>query len=358
MGRGWKYGLMPAIIGFWAGFAQAQSIVPIEDYLSSQADMDCVSYSPASIAPTAECDFSCGMGCDSACDGMANRGGRLAKLTSLIRPSDRCFDDFISPMIDFVHFEDPRNLTELRPIFVHHNIPNALGPGAVPAGGSVQLFAAQFRIALTDRLSLIAVKDGYILDSTEGDLDTLLHSGWADIAGGLKYNLVRNVESGSLLSGGFTYEIPLGTQGSFQAVGNGQFHFFATGGQRLLDGNAHVLSSFGWQLPVDQGAQTTFVHWNNHFDLRLTNQLYVFTECSWRSWTDSADAGLPLGVGGQDLLNLPVTNIAGTDLLTQNVGVKLKPRSNVEWGVAYEFPVTSFKDIIEDRWQFEAIVRY
>ncbi|MEP4685576.1 MAG: hypothetical protein ABJ015_28505, partial [Rhodopirellula bahusiensis] len=116
------------------------------------------------------------IGCDSCCDSVACRGcnasGCLAKLTQHLRPSDHCFDDFISPMIDFVHFEDPRNLTELRPIFVTHQFPATLGPGNIAAGGSVQLFALQFRVALTERLSLIAVKDGYILDNSEGTLDT------------------------------------------------------------------------------------------------------------------------------------------------------------------------------------------
>ncbi|MEM6472373.1 MAG: hypothetical protein AAF802_22615, partial [Planctomycetota bacterium] len=76
------------------------------------------------------CDDACGdplccdsdpygsMGCDSACGCSTDRF-----LAGLIRPSDRCFDDFISPMINFVHFEDPRNLTELLPIFVNHWVP-------------------------------------------------------------------------------------------------------------------------------------------------------------------------------------------------------------------------------------------
>jgi len=67
---------------------------------------------------------------------------------------------------------------------------------------------------------------------------------------------------------------------------------------------------------------------------------------------------LPLGVAGQDVLNLPVTNVAGNDLVTHNVGMKYKPCRKFEAGVAYEFPLTEFKDIIENRVQLEMIFRY
>jgi hypothetical protein len=44
--------------------------------------------------------------------------------------------------------------------------------------------------------------------------------------------------------------------------------------------------------------------------------------------------------------------------VTQSVGLKFKPRWNVELGTAYEFPLTEFKDVIEDRWMADLIIRY
>src|SRR6056297_471800 len=305
---------------------------------------------------SAPCDIGCDfdMGCDGVgCDGCSSCGclDDLADTfgCGLIKKSDHCFDDFISPMINFVFFEDPRNLTELRPIFLTHNVPGTIGAG-VPAGGSVQLYAMQFRAALTERLSLIAVKDGFIVDNTEGALDGLIDDGWADVSLGLKYNLLRDVQSGTLLSTGFTYELPIGSQRALQDIGDGEFHIFATGGQRLLNGNAHILSSVGYRLPVDTDLQTSAIHWSNHFDVRLLDKLYLFTEVAWWHFTD--DAGGPaLGITGQDIINLPFGGMEGNDLVTQNVGVKVKPTGNFEAGIAYEFPLTEFKDIIEDRLQ-------
>lgn len=278
-------------------------------------------------------------------------------LDGLIKPSDTCFDDFISPMINFVFFEDPRTVSELRPIFVNHWVPNTIGNG-IPAGGSVQLYAAQFRIALTDRLSLIAVKDGFIVDDTNGTLDALLDDGWADVTAGLKYNLIRNTQTGTLGSIGATYELPIGSTRALQDIGDGEFHLFATGGQRLLDGNAHLLTSLGYRLPVDGAAQSSAIHWSNHLDFRLTERAYIFTECAWWHWTDDASGGAALGVAGQDLFNLSANDVAGNDLLTQNVGFKLKPNRNIEAGIAYEFPLTAFKDLIDSRLQTEIILRY
>lgn len=305
------------------------------------------------------CDTSwCDSPGESCCDsGCFDRLSSQFKWSGLIKPSDHCFDDFVSPMINFVYFEDPRTLTELRPIFVTHNVPDTIGSN-VAAGGSVQLYALQFRLALTERLSLIAVKDGYIVDNTQGALDTLLGDGWADVTAGLKYNVLRDTQSGTLASVGFTYEIPIGTDRALQDIGDGEFHLFATAGQRLLDGNAHFLTSVGYRLPVDSEIQNTAIHWSNHFDVRLTDRLYLFTEAAWWHWTDDADTGSPLGVAGQDLFNLSSTNVDGNDLVTQNVGLKFKPKNNLEAGVAYEFPVTGFEDVIEDRLTLDLIVRY
>ena len=274
------------------------------------------------------------------------------KLLGCLKPSDHCFDDFISPMINFVFFEDPRTLTELRPIYVYHDLPSRVGTLGLP-GGQVQLYAAQFRLALTERLSLIAVKDGYIVDNTN-----LLDDGWAAVTAGLKYNVLRDTCRGRIASVGFTYELPVGSTRTLQNIGDGEFHVFGTAGRRLWDGNGHILSAFGYRFPIDDDLQTSSIHWSNHFDVRLTERTYLFTEMAWWHWTESAKAGAGIGVAGQDLFNLSASNVAGNDLVTQNVGVKVKTSRIAEAGIAYEFPLTGFQDIIGDRFQMDLIFRY
>ena len=60
-------------------------------------------------------------------------------------------------MTNPVFFEDPRMLTEARLIYLNHTLPGALGSGDVDA------VALQLRARLTERLSLIATKDGFIM---------------------------------------------------------------------------------------------------------------------------------------------------------------------------------------------------
>ena len=313
----------------------------------------------SSIGGFSSCDAvnygapSCGVGCGDCAPDCSKRG----LFGGLIKPSDHCFDDFISPMINFVFFEDPRTVTELRPIFVNHWVPNLIG-NDIPAGGTIELYALEFRAALTDRLSVIAVKDGYIVEKTGGALETLLEDGWAAVTAGLKYNLVRNPYTGTIGSVGLTYEIPVGSQRALQDIGDGEFHLFFTAGQRYLHGMAHWLTSVGYRQAVDTSVQNSAIHWSNHLDLRLAPGFYLFTEFAWWHWTDDASNGLALGVAGQDLFNLSSTDVVGNNLLTQDVGVKFAPYRNTEIGIAYEFPLTEFKDVIDNRLVVDLILRY
>jgi hypothetical protein len=308
------------------------------------------------------CDTSgCEMLCDSGCDGI---GGGCPLLGGFqLRHSDHCFDDFISPMSNFVHFEDPRTLTELRPIFLHHRLPNdiGLGQGAID-GGEVQLLAVQARVALTERLSFIAVKDGYLWAQNEGPISGLLNDGWADVTAGFKYNYLRDVASGRLATAGMTYEIPLGSDEALQSVGDGEFHFFNSFGQRFLDGDAHYMTTLGWRVPIENDIQTESLHWSNHFDVRVTSDWYLFTDIVWWHWLNDGDTNnpgtLPLNAAGQDIFNLPTNSVVGNNLVTQMVGVKYKPSRNYEFGFGYEFPLTEYNDVLDDRWQVDLIFRY
>lgn len=96
----------------------------------------------------------------------------------------------ISPVANPIYFEDPRITTEARPIFLEHRFPEtyAFNGGTAPLGGGAQVYALQLRYALTDRLGLIATKDGYIASNP---VHTVPHTyGWANVAAGLKYALV------------------------------------------------------------------------------------------------------------------------------------------------------------------------
>jgi len=319
---------------------------------------------PIGGGATGNCDSGCDSNASSCCDSVGSfrtlgndgffrrgGGGMLGGgllggglLGGIIKPSDHCFDDFISPMTNPTHFEDPRNLTEARFIYLRHKVPQA-----ILGGGEVNLFALQLRAAITDRLSVIATKDGYI-DSN------LVGNGWADLAAGLKYNLLRDPAGQGLLSIGGTYELANGSARSFQGNGNGVFNFFLSGAQKLTD-RANYIGAFGVRLPRDTVAETSMMFWSHHVDRRITDRVYLLAEANWYHWLDSGAGGIP-GVEGGDIFNFGSTNVTGNDIVTTAVGVKFKPGRHQELGFAFEFPVTDRRDVLDNRLTFDWIIRY
>ena len=203
-------------------------------------------------------------GCGEDCCGLFGGSGTGLASHLKLRKSDHCFDDFISPMTNPVYFEDPRTLTEARLIYMNHRVPAVLG------GGSVQLFAMQLRAALTDDLSIIATKDGYAVSDSP-----LVDDGWANVSAGLKLNVYKNVCTQTIASVGTTYEIPMGSRGTLQGHGDGEFHFFGTGGTEILE-DTHFISGTGLRLPVDQDAQSTVFYWSNHIDRKIGKSGFYF----------------------------------------------------------------------------------
>ncbi len=286
----------------------------------------------------AGCGGGCGLGSGLGCLGGGFFGG-------ILKPSDHCFSDFISPITNPVFFEDPRNLTEARLIYMHHKVPFDA------AGGTVQLYALQLRARISENVSVIATKDGYITST-----NPLIEDGWADLSAGLKVNLLRDNYRGSLLSAGLMYEFANGSQRALQGNGDGEFNFFVTGGKRLGQ-RSHYMSAAGWRVPTDNDLQSTSIYWSHHFDYQVTNRWYALTEFNWYHWTESGTGGLP-GVEGLDLFNLGSTGVTGNDIVTGAVGTKFKKDCHSEIGIAWEFPLTDRRDIIENRFTFDWIFRY
>jgi hypothetical protein len=273
-------------------------------------------------------------------------GDGLISEDGLIWPSDHCYDDFISPMTNPLFFEDPRTLTEARIIFANHHVPNAVG------GGDAQLYAMQLRAALSEDLSLIATKDGFIVSD-----NPLINDGWADISVGLKYNLYKDYEAQQLLSVGTTFELPVGSSQAFQGNGDGEFHLFASGAAEFLP-NWHYVTGSGFRLPVDSVAESSVWYWSNHVDRQLgCSGLYLFGESNWYHWMSSGKA-FPVAVEGIDLFNLGSAGVSGNDIVTGALGVKYKPCGNLELGLAYEVPLTERQDILENRFTLDCILRY
>jgi len=264
--------------------------------------------------------------------------------------SDHAFDNFVGPITNPILAKDPRSNTYVRFLFIHNTIPgeNALG------GGDFQVWAAQINLALTERLSFIADKDGFatIAPGVGGNAD-----GWLNIAAGLKYTFYRDVENQALAALGFLYEVPSGSTRAFQGQGNGVWTVFATGGKEF--GLTHLLGTFGYQFPTTEGQNSGFLYGSLHLDRQFFGWLYPLIEINWFTYNQSGNRGIPAGIGeGDGLLNLGTSNVVGNTLVTGAIGVKALFSQNLIGGVAWEVPLSNRKDLIDNRLTVELILRY
>lgn len=288
-----------------------------------------------------------------------NRCGDLVckrRLLGLIAPSDPYFCNFVSPISNPLFFEDPRTLTEIKPIFIEHHFPRNL---PVLQGGDAQVYAVQMRAALTRRLSFIATKDGWIDLRAPG----LGHQdGFADLSAGLKYNLVRNPSFPFLLSAGFTYEAPIGQREVLQARGDGEVHTFLSSALQL-GRELYWMSGTGLRLPFDHNDSSTMWYWSNSLAYRFgpgstpCTGWYAMWETNWFTWTRSGNQ-LPVNFEGTDLINLGSTDVAGNDIVTMLWGLKYKPTALQEIGSGIEIPVTQRGDLYGHRVYLHWIIRH
>jgi len=265
--------------------------------------------------------------------------------------SDRAFPGFVGPISNPVLSKDPRSLTEARFMFVNDSIP----PDHPLRGGNFQVIGLQVRVALTDRLSLTVDKGVYawIHPGSGPEQD-----GFINIAAGLKYLLVRDVENQFLWSAGFMYEPQTGEGSVFQNQGHGVMTAFTTAGKQLAD-YYHVLGTFGYQFPLDSNQNSSFFYTSLHLDRQVCGWLYPLIELNWFHYAAGGDRGLPPALGeGDGLLNLGTSGVAGNDLVTLAAGLKAVVSEHLETGVAWEFPISNRKDLIDNRLTFELILRY
>ena len=59
-----------------------------------------------------------------------------------------------------------------------------------------------------------------------------------------------------------------------------------------------------------------------------------------------------------DLFNFGSGSVAGNDVVTGAFGLKCKPSSQSELGIAWELPLTERRDVCENRLAFDWIWRY
>jgi hypothetical protein len=283
--------------------------------------------------------------------------------------SDHAFDNFcncgdlISPVSMPFLFEDPRALTEVRPLFIYETVPNH---NAAFGGGNAEFYGLQARIAICERWSIVLSELGAVsLNPHDSDVGLTDHTGFAEIRVGPKWTFYRNEQCGSVAAAGLTFDIPTGSKNVFQNTGSLSLDPYVTFGQtfgRTSYGTFNFLAEAGYWFSVDD-KRTDYTHVHLHLDYDVANihRIYPLMELNWLHTTSFGKENPDVHTEGADLVNFGSTSYNGKrDLVTLAFGARYKfgGSDHYQMGTAFEFPVTDRKDLQAFRFTLDFIFRY
>ncbi len=274
--------------------------------------------------------------------------------------SDTCFPCMISPVTMPFYFEDPRALTEIRPIFMYQS----LNKNHVPwSGGNAYFYGTQARLAITDRLSFVLNELGGISFDPKDPLPPAHSgSGFAEVKLGPKFTFLRSSDTGSVAAAGLTFEIPTGSKGSFQDTGRLGLNPYVTYGQtfgRLPNGfgTINYLTTLGYEFATDD-RRSEFFHWHHHLDYNVANTgFFPLIEFNWIRYTKAGN-NIDLGTEGADLINFGSSSRKGKDFFSLAGGLRYRFSDHVILGSAFEFPLSGERGAETWRLTFDIIFRY
>lgn len=253
----------------------------------------------------------------------------------------------INPVANPLFFESPLIESEARPLFIYHNIDDDF------IGGFVRVYAAQLRWAVTERLAIIATKDGYIQtrsDALSGE------DGWADIAAGLKYALIDDPDNQFILTPGVKFELPTGQTRVFQGNGDGEFDVFVSS-MKGFD-KFHVTGSLGARLPVNWSEETSSLHYSLQLDYQTCKYFTPFVVMNGFTVLSEADGPAFGKIEGYDVINFGASDAGGRTQITAGLGFRSRVWEHLDLGFAYESGVTSPKGLFDDRFTFDARIPF
>lgn len=271
--------------------------------------------------------------------------------------SDRAFDCMVSPLSNPFLFEDPRSLTEVRPIFIYQSVPTGQ---ANFGGGNIWFIGTQGRLALTDRFSLVVNKLGFTAvnpssSSVYGD-----QFGFSELWLGPKVTVIRNEDTGTLLAVGGTFQFPIGQSSVFQNTGSMSIAPYATFARPFLKNRLGVFNGMangGYSFSTNSERSDYFwLSGHVDFDIGNAHRFYPLFEVNWFQYTTDGTSR-PITGEGRDLINFG-GQAKGSNLLTGTIGGRIKLRRNTEFGAGYEFPLMGNQDFLKGRITVDFIWRY
>ncbi len=280
------------------------------------------------------------------------------------------FGNAVRPISNPTLFDLAVPQTQIHPFFAFHRLPTSVDTilGKLPVDGHVEVYAIQAEIALTDRLSFNATKDGYVRFRPDETLSK--EDGWANIAAGLKYALILDEEEQLAVSGQLLYEVPTGNSDVFQGTGDGAF--LPSVNVLKLHNRWQFANQFGFNLPVDGDTGSSSFYNSFGVAYQLTDRIFPMFEVNWFSVLSDGDGGRRFNsqVGGavpavvkfegNDIFNFGAANAEDNrHLVTFALGTRARVCRWADLGFGWEFPVTSSDaSVFDDRFYFDMVIRF
>src|SRR5579875_936890 len=294
-------------------------------------------------------------------------GGEDASATGrCLLQSDHAFDYFASPVTNPFLFEDPRALTELKPLFIYAGAPRT---NPIFRGGNEEFYGLQARLAVTERLSLTVNELGFItlnpFNPAAGPPGKFSeNTGFAQIELGPKYTFLRSEEWKTVMAGGLIFQIPAGSPKVFQNTGTlGLVPYLSAAKNFCLPGgwgSTNLMGTLGYDFSVTKQRSQFYymlLHWD--YNIANTNMFFPFLEMSWYHYTIGGNANIPgFGFEGLDLVNFGSKNVGGRDFLGISPGLRFKLNEHIQAGAAITWPLLKQKEINDYTLTFDIIFRY
>jgi hypothetical protein len=274
--------------------------------------------------------------------------------------SDHKFDSFTSPVTNPFLFEDPRALTEVRPIFMWQEAPRA---NPVFHGGDMFFFGAQARVAITDWLSLVVNRFGGVwMEPNQPDAFFQSHAGFSEIWLGPKITFYRNDTTNTVMAGGLTFQIPTGPAKVFQDTGSLGLVPYLSFAQNFLRsfeyGSFNFLNTTGYDFSTsDVRSPFFFTSFHLDFDVGNAHRIYPLIELNWFHYTQNGH-NVPAGFEGGDLFNFG-GQAAGRNDLSIAIGARYKINDFIQTGLAVQWGLVDHSHNVDGfRLTFDMIFRY
>ncbi len=299
----------------------------------------------------------------------ALHAGEPSKVVIDDAPAGNPFDAAVRPITSPTLFDLAVPRTQAHAIFMHQNLPGQLSTtlGNLPAGGDFQLYALQLELALSDRFSLVAAKDGYIDFNPDATLSET--EGFANLSAGFKYAFLYDPAQALAAALNLQIEVPTGNSEVWQGEGDGAA-IPSVSFLKLYD-RLQVAGNLGFRIPFDNGAESTIGHVNAHVSYAVTDKFRPLLEVNYFRVLDEGNGGNRFGeqVGGlvpavatfegADLINLGANNVSNEDLVTLGVGFRYRLTDNIDIGAAYEIPLTEEEEnLMENRITIDAVIHF